>query len=70
LIKEVGDPFRSGALDQGGDCVDHQSEAIFGSLDFIESPLQFRLCFVLLGDIHVRIHSVTLPSLYVAEITI
>ena len=56
LIKEVGDPFRSGPPDQGGDCVDHQSEAIFGSLDFIESPLQFRLCLVLLGDIHVRIH--------------
>src|SRR5882757_6711715 len=54
MIKEIGDSLRSGAPDQRRDGVDHQLKAIFGLLDLVEGPLQFLVCFVLLGDIEMR----------------
>ena len=54
MIKEIGVPLGSGTPDQRRDCVDDQSKAIFGFLDFVESLLQFLLGFVLLGDIQMR----------------
>jgi len=54
LIKEIGVPLWSGAPDQRRNCVDDQSKAIFGFLDFVKSLLQRLLCSVLLGDIHMR----------------
>ena len=54
MIKEIGDPVRSGAPDQRRDCVDDQSKAIFGFLDFVKGLLQRLLCSVLLGDIDMR----------------
>src|SRR6266478_7059023 len=54
LIEKIGDPFRSSAPDQRRDCVDDQSKAILGFLDFVKSFLQRLLGEVLLGDINVR----------------
>ncbi len=54
MIEEVGAPFRSGAPDKRRDCIDDQSKAILGFLDFVKGLLQRLVCEVLLGDIDVR----------------
>ena len=54
LIEEVGNPVGSSAPDQRRDCVDDQSNAVFGLLDFVECLLQRLPCSVLFGDIHMR----------------
>src|SRR5207302_1948957 len=54
LMEEVGTPVGSSAPDQRRDCVDDQSKAVFGLLDFVKGLLQRLPCCVLCGDIHMR----------------
>ena len=51
LVKEVGNAIGSSAPDQCGDCINDQSQPIFGFLNAVKGFLQRRLCRVLLSDI-------------------